>query len=88
MQINNLFVVVMGIGIVFIVLTLIIVLCALLGKACNLGGKKEAAAEVVPAPVETAIANPAELAAAVAVAIAEYSNTDAAALCILSIKKV
>lgn len=88
MQINNLFVVVMGIGIVFIVLTLIIVLCSLLGKTCNLGGKKEAAVEVVPAPVEAAIANPAELAAAVAVAIAEYSNTDAAALRILSIKKV
>lgn len=89
MQINNLFVVAMGLGTVFVVLTLIIVLCYLLGKLCNIGDKKAETAEAAPAPADsTAIANPAELAAAVAVAIAEYSNTDAAALRILSIKKV
>lgn len=87
-MINNLFVVAMGIGTVFIVLTLIIVLCALLSKVCCLG-KKETSVEAAPAPAEPAAATPtAELAAAVAVAIAEYSNTDAAALRILSIKKV
>lgn len=87
-MINNLFVVAMGVGTVFVVLTLIIVLCALLSRVCNLG-KKEDAVEAAPAAVEsTPVAEPGELAAAVSVAIAEYSNTDAAALRILSIKKV
>lgn len=86
-MINNLFVVVMGVGTVFIVLTLIIVLCHLLSRVCNLGQKEEAV-DATPAVGSAPVADSGELAAAIAVAIAEYSNTDAAALRIKSIKKV
>lgn len=86
---QNWFVVVMGIGTVFVVLILIIALCYLLGLICRTGAKKEDAA--APSPVtETpaAIPNRAELAAAIAAAVAECSGTDASAIRILSIKKL
>lgn len=87
MQINNLFVVAMGVGTVFVVLILIIVLCSLLGRVCRGRMKEESVEAPVPAP-ECAISNPGELAAAIAVAVAEYSSTDASAIRILSIKKL
>ena len=86
------FVVVMGLCTVFVVLTLIILLCYLLGGAlCRGMGKKEEKAaqapEVVSAAVDDEIPNRAEFVAAVSAAIAEASGTDASAIRILSIKK-
>ncbi|MGM9524597.1 MAG: OadG family protein [Faecousia sp.] len=85
---QNWFVVVMGIGTVFVVLVLIIALCYLLGLICRAGAKEE---QSKPSPVSdapAAIPNRAELAAAIAAAVAEYSGTDASAIRILSIKKL
>lgn len=85
---QNWFVVVMGIGTVFVVLVLIIALCYLLGLICRAGAKEE---QPKPSPVSAApaaIPNRAELAAAIAAAVAEYSGTDASAIRILSIKKL
>ncbi len=81
---ENWFVVVMGLGTVFLVLTLIIGLCYLLGIICR--DRKE---EPAPAPqATTAIPNRAELIAVLSAAVAEYSGTDASALRIVSIKKL
>ncbi len=83
---QNWFVVVMGVVTVFVVLVLIIGLCYLLALACK---EKEVKNETAPAPVSNeTIPNRAELVAAVSVAIAEYSGTDASAIRILSIKKI
>ena len=85
---DNWFVVIMGIGTVFAVLILIIGLCWLVGLLSR-SRKEEPKAEAAPAPAApTAIANRAELSAAVAAAIAEYSGTEASAIRILSIKKI
>ncbi len=84
---QNWFVVVMGIGMVFIVLTLIIVLCAVLGALARATDKKEPQEEVQAVP-ETAIVNRAELVAAVSAALAEASGIDASAIRILSLKKL
>ncbi len=84
---ENWFVVVMGLGTVFIVLSLIIGLCYLLGILCR--DRKEAPAEAAAsAPTENSIENRAELVAALSAAVAEYTGTDAAALRIVSIKKL
>lgn len=84
---ENWFVVVMGIGTVFAVLILIIALCWLLGLACRGTAKKEEPQAAATAP-ESAIPNRAEFLAAVSAAIAEASGTDAAAIRILSVKKL
>ena len=82
---QNWFVVVMGVCVVFTVLVLIIGLCYLLALACK---EKEQAPKAAPAATDEAIPNRAELVAALSVAIAEYSGTDASAIRILSIKKI
>lgn len=87
MQISNLFVVAMGICTVFVVLILIIALCSLLSLIFRHSGTEEKSAANVPAADQT-ITNRAELTAAIAAAVAEYSGTDASALRILSIKKI
>lgn len=85
---DNWFVVVMGIGVVFAVLVLIIGMCWLVGLLCRDKKKEEAApAPTVPA-APAAIANRGALAAAIAAAVSEYSGTDAAAIRIVSIKKI
>ena len=84
---QNWFVVVMGVSTVFIVLVLIIGLCYLLSLICKDRGNKKN--EAIPEAVSTeTIPNRAEFVAAVSVAIAEYSGTDASAIRILSIKKI
>lgn len=84
---ENWFVVVMGIGTVFVVLALIIGLCYLLGIICR--DRKGECAQAAPATrTETEIPNRAELVAALSAAIAEYSGTDASAFRIVSIKKI
>lgn len=86
---QNWFVVVMGLATVFVVLVLIIALCYLLGFVCRAGKKEDAPAPAAAAPAApAAIPNRAELAAAIAAAVAEYSGTDASAIRILSIKKI
>ena len=83
---QNWFVVVMGVCVVFAVLVLIIGLCYLLALACK--EKEQAPVAAAPAATDEAIPNRAELVAALSVAIAEYSGTDASAIRILSIKKI
>ena len=87
MQISNLFVVAMGLCTVFVVLILIIVLCSLLSLIFRCTKTEETVTTDVPAADDT-ITNRAELTAAIAAAVAEYSGTDASALRILSIKKI
>lgn len=82
---ENWFVVVMGLGTVFVVLVLIIGLCCLLGMLCR--ERKDEPAQSAP-QAEAAIPNRAELVAALSAAVAEYSGTDASALRIVSIKKL
>lgn len=84
---ENWFVVVMGLGTVFVVLILIIGLCYLLGLICR---EKEKSTDVPAsvAPAKSEIPNRAELVAALSAVVAEYSGTDASALRIVSIKKL
>lgn len=86
---QNWFVVVMGIGMVFVVLSLIIVLCAVLGAIARAAdrNKQQEPQEILPA-AEAAIPNRAELVAAVSAAIAEASGLDASAIRVLSLKKL
>ena len=85
---QNWFVVIMGLATVFIVLTLIIVLCSLLSLLFRSSGKKEAEQKSAAAPVTDEIPNRPEFVAAVSAAIAEMSGTDASAIRVLSIKKL
>ena len=85
---QNWFVVVMGLATVFIVLTLIIVLCSLLGLLFRGSGEKKAEQKSAVAPVTDEIPNRPEFVAAVSAAIAEMSGTDASAIRVLSIKKL
>lgn len=87
MQISNLFVCLMGMGVTFIGLICLIVLIGLMGKVCRKCEKREekAAAPVVPAD---ATPNRGELIAAVSAAVAEELGTDVSAIRILSFKKI
>lgn len=94
-EIPSWFVVVMGIGIVFIGLICIVVLCVFMSKIVRLLEKNTApaaapAAAPAPAAVQTAepIANRQELVAAISAALAEELGTDVSAIRILSLKKV
>lgn len=89
----NIFVVLMGIGTVFVGLICIIFLSMLTSKVCNMLTKKSdtaaPAAPVTPAPAATttAIPNRQAMIAAIAVAIAEDLGTDPSGIRILSVKK-
>ena len=88
------FVILMGIGIVFIGLICIILLCMAMSAICrSLGDKTPAPAPAVaaaaPAAVQTgAIPNRQAMIAAIAVAIAEELGTDPSGIRILSVKKL
>lgn len=84
---ENWFVVVMGLVTVFVVLTLIIGLCALLGAILRRFEDKPTEKSPEPEATEE-IPNRPELVAAVSAAIAEMSGTDASAIRVLSIKKI
>ncbi len=91
MPIGN--VVMLGIGVVFLGLICIVILCVLMGKVVRLlEGKQAPAAEVAPAPVAapaaSEIPNRAELVAAISCCIAEDLGTDVSAIRIVSLKKV
>jgi len=96
-EVNDLFVVVMGISTVFIGLVCIIILCKILGVCCQLLSKKDDQAQqaapspvapVTAAPTPAVIPNRRETVAAIAAAIAEDLGTDVSAIRILSIEKL
>lgn len=89
-------VVLLGLGVVFVGLISIVVLCSLMGGIVRLFSKKEKrpvatpvapAAAPVAAPV-AAIPNRGELVAAIACAVAEELGTDVNAIRIVSLKKI
>ena len=93
-EISNTFVVCMGIGVVFIGLICIVILCKIMSAVCALANKSEKSA---PAPVATQsapavatqpIENRQEIIAAVSAVLAEELGTDISALRILSFKKI
>lgn len=99
MEVNDLFVVAMGIGTVFVGLVCIVLLCKILGVCCQLLTKKEGtsssleapATVIAPspaAPVPAVIPNRRETVAAIAAAIAEDLGTDISAIRIVSIEKI
>lgn len=93
-------VVLLGLGIVFIGLICIVILCVLMGKVVRLlesGAAPEAENAPAPAPVASApaaapaaaeIPNRPELVAAIACALAEEMGTDVSAIRICSLRKV
>ena len=88
-EVPNWFVVVMGVGVVFLGLICIIVLCKIVALFCK--GKSTKAKET--APVQTAAAsapieNRQEIIAAVAAACAEELGTDVSAIRIHSFKRI
>ena len=92
---SNTFVVVLGVGTVFIGLICLILLCKIVGLLCNIANKGKDTNPVTPpaavtAPIATSepIENRQEIIAAVSAAIAEELGTDISALRILSFKKI
>ena len=94
---DNLFVVLLGIGTVFTGLIAIIILCKVISWCCNLNRNKSeslapAPTAVTPAapvvPVKAVIPNRGEVVAAIATAIAEDLGTDVSAIRILSIEQM
>ena len=94
---NNLFVVLLGVGTVFVGLICIIVLCKIISLCCNVNTKKEDT-PVADTPVSTQqsvapakkaeIPNRREVVAAIAAAIAEDLGEDISAIRILSIEQM
>ena len=98
-QIPSGFVVIMGMGIVFVGLICIVLLCSIMSKVVKILEKKTNVSEPAAAPAPTAvsapvaavqepIANRQELVAAISAALAEELGTDVSAIRILSLKKV
>lgn len=90
-------VILLGMGIVFLGLICIVILCVMVGKVIRLLEGKQAPAEAASAPVAPAapvavpvaeIPNRAELVAAISCCIAEELGTDVEAIRILSLKKI
>ena len=84
-------VVAMGIGIVFIGLISLIVVCKITSYFCGLGNKTEAveAPKAAPTPVATTeIPDRKQFIAAVSAVIAEELGTDVSAIRIRSVKKI
>lgn len=89
-------VVLLGMGIVFVGLICIVILCVLMGKVVRLLEKKEAPAAPAPvaAPAAPAAApaaeipNRQELVAAISCCLAEELGTDVSAIRIVSLKRV
>ena len=85
---SNLFVVLMGVGTVFVGLIRIILLVSLMSWICRKLAKPVSAAPVVPAAPQRQVTNGGEILAAVSAAIAEELGTDVSAIRITSIKRV
>lgn len=99
LAINDLYVIVLGIGTVFVGLICIILLCKILGVCCKILAKKDNADNSISSPINTpaatvaastpaVIPNRRETVAAIAAAIAEDLGTDVSAIRILSIEKL
>lgn len=96
--VNNLTVIIMGLGVVFAGLIGLIIVCTIMGKICSAAFKNKsaenAAPAAAPAPAEApaaaddGIADRGAFIAAVSAAIAEASGTDAAGLRIVKIEKL
>ena len=88
MDYSNLFVVLMGVGTVFVGLVCIVLLVTLMSWLCRRLGKKEPAAPAaVPVPSRQS-SNAGEILAAISSVIAAELGTDVSAIRITSIKKV
>ncbi len=83
-------VILLGMGIVFLGLICIVILCTIMGKVMTLLGKAEdrPSAPVEEATAPAVIPNRQELVAAVSCCLAEELGTDVTAIRILSIKKI
>ena len=91
MEVSNLFVCLMGMGVTFIGLIALIFMTSIMGAICRRSESSQAKAPQAPAvipPAADAIPNRGELIAAVSAALAEELGTDVAAIRILSFKKV
>ncbi len=89
MELSNTFVILMGLGTVFVGLICIILLCELSGFLCNLGTKKEDSAPTKQPDVQLPpVTNHQELVAAVSAAIAEDLDTDIRGIRIVSMKQI
>ena len=86
MEVSNLFVCLMGMGVTFFGLTCLIGLTVLLGKLARSAPQAPQAASPA-APPAPAIPNRQEMIAAVSAALAEELGTDVAAIRIVSFKK-
>ena len=90
---QDLYVIVLGMAIVFIGLISIILLCKVMSAVCNM---KIRSADAVPVPAQAPVSaspsadipNRAEFIAAVSAAIAEEIGEDASSIRILSVKKI
>ncbi len=91
MEVSNLFVCLMGMGVTFVGLICLIVLSSIMSKIVSKSAPAPAvapAAAAAPAPAANAIPNRQEIIAAVSVALAEELGEDVSAIRILSFKKV
>lgn len=92
MEISNTFVILMGLGIVFIGLICIIYLCYIMSYFVQKFAKptpvQASASTVAPAPAKSTIANRQEFIAAVSAVIAEELGRDVSAIKILSVKEL
>jgi sodium pump decarboxylase gamma subunit len=87
MEYSNLFVCLMGLGIVFLGLICIIALTYLMSAVCKVNPQKTAELPVAAAPAAPE-PNRQELVAAVSAALAENLGTDITGIRILSMKKL
>ena len=87
--VNNLTVILMGVGVVFAGLIGLILVCWIMGSICKTVIKEKPKAEISPvaAPVAEAIPDRGQFIAAVSAAIAEASGTDASGIRIVKIEK-
>ncbi len=94
MDVSNLFVVLMGVGTVFVGLICIIALCTVMSAICRSTGSAAPAvtaptpAAPAPAASANAIPNRQAMIAAIAAAIAEDLGTDISGIRILSVKQL
>jgi len=89
MQVSNLFVCLMGMGVTFVGLTCLIFLTGVMGKICRKFSKPvEKAVAQAPAAPADGIPNRGEVIAAVSAAVAEELGTDVSAIRIHSFKKI
>lgn len=88
MEYSNLFVVLMGVGTVFVGLICLIVLVSLMGWLCRKTEKTPAAPPAAAPAAADARSNAGEILAAISAAIAQESGTDVSAIRIVSIKRI